>query len=204
MKNYQLESEDLTEYLEDNEYLTFTQSPVKEKAAELFSGEMLSEKELIRWAFEFVRDEIKHSWDIQNSAVTQTAAEVLLAGHGICYGKSNLLAALLRSQRIPTGYCYQKLVLFDEGSTKYCIHAMNAVYVDGRWLRIDARGNKPGIDAQLDFKTDTLAFHADEMKGERDYTIIYTKPNQQTMETLAKAVNSIEMYLHDLPENLAE
>lgn len=65
-----------------------------------------SEIEKAKTAFEFVRDEISHSWDIQSTIVTCKASEVLQYS----YAKANLLAALLRSQGIPTGFCYQRLM----------------------------------------------------------------------------------------------
>ncbi|WP_308422147.1 hypothetical protein [Pullulanibacillus camelliae] len=56
---------------------------------------------------------MSHSWDIQNSMVTATASEVIQQKHGICYAKTMLLAALLRTQSISVGFCYQRLLLFD-------------------------------------------------------------------------------------------
>ena len=91
------------------------------------------------------------SWDIQSSRVTCKASDVLYYKEGICYAKANLLAALLRSQGIPTGFCYQRLMLFDTPDKGYCIHALNAVYLASinRWIRLDARGNKPGVKAEF-------------------------------------------------------
>ncbi|MFR8010211.1 MAG: transglutaminase domain-containing protein [Clostridia bacterium] len=51
--------------------------------------------------YHFVRDQIKHSWDIQDQRVTIRASDVLREKVGICYAKSNLLAALLRANHIP-------------------------------------------------------------------------------------------------------
>ena len=68
---------------------------------------------------------------------------------GICWAKSNLFAALLRANNIPAGICYQRLTLGDTPDTGYCIHALNAVYIKSinKWIRLDARGNKNGINA---------------------------------------------------------
>jgi len=57
-----------------------------------------------------------------------------------------LLAAILRGMDIPAGICYQKLTLYDKPEDGYCIHALNSVYLKdlGKWVRIDARGNKEG------------------------------------------------------------
>ena len=101
---------------------------------------------MILIAFEYVRDEISHSWDIQSEKVTRTASEVLKYKEGMCYAKSMLLCALLRSQGIPPGFCYQKLTLGDTPETGYCIHALNVVFIStiNNWIRIDARGNTNG------------------------------------------------------------
>ena len=107
-----------------------------------------------------MRDEIKHSWDVQDKRVTKSATEALEQGVGICWAKANLLAALLRACGIPTGICYQRLTLGDVPETGFCIHALNAVYIKSldRWIRLDARGNKSGVDAQFDLEQERLAF----------------------------------------------
>ncbi len=58
--------------------------------------------------FEFVRDEVRHSWDFKENPVTCHASEVLRHRTGYCYAKTHLLAALLRANRIPAGLCYQR------------------------------------------------------------------------------------------------
>lgn len=64
---------------------------------------------------------------------------------GFCYAKSHLLAALLRANGIAAGLCYQRLSV-NGGGTPYCLHGLNAVFLkDFGWYRVDARGNKPGI-----------------------------------------------------------
>src|SRR5690606_19729690 len=59
--------------------------------------------EAARRAFELVRDEIAHSWDIRSHRVTRTASEALRHREGLCYSKSMLLTALLRALEIPAG-----------------------------------------------------------------------------------------------------
>ena len=94
---------------------------------------------LIKAIYEFVRDDIKNSWDVQDKCVTKFATEVLEQGVGICWAKANLLAALLRACGIPAGICYQRLTLGDVPETGFCIHALNAVYIKSlnRWIRLD-------------------------------------------------------------------
>ena len=89
--------------------------------------------------------------DIQSTNVTCKASDVLKERQGICYAKSHLLAALLRAQGVPTGFCYQRLLLGATAEDGHCIHGLNAVYIDTeqRWVRLDARGNKPDVRAEF-------------------------------------------------------
>ena len=80
-------------------------------------------------AYEYVRDMISHSADISADTVTCSASEVLKAGHGICFAKSHLLAAILRSKSVPAGFCYQKLILDDETAPVLIYHGLNGVYL---------------------------------------------------------------------------
>ena len=58
--------------------------------------------------------------------------------------KAYLLAAILRNLGIPTGFCYQKLILDVEEKPWLVIHGLNAIYLKSvsKWIRVDARGNK--------------------------------------------------------------
>jgi transglutaminase-like putative cysteine protease len=66
-----------------------------------------------RALFEWVRDAVPHSWDIGTDVVTCAASEVLPQRNGLCYAKSHLLAAMLRSTGIPAGFCYQGEFLYE-------------------------------------------------------------------------------------------
>ncbi|MGB8270556.1 MAG: transglutaminase-like domain-containing protein, partial [Priestia megaterium] len=158
----------------------------------------------IKKAYEFVRDEVSHSWDIQSRIITKTASETLKEKEGICYSKCNLLAALLRAEGIPAGFCYQRLILGDTIDTGYCIHALNAVYIksEDRWIRLDARGNKEGVQADFSLKKEKLAFPVNPAQGEVDYATIYTKPRKETMDVLSQHEDCLDMYLHYLPTEL--
>lgn len=80
-----------------------------------------------RACFEFVRDEIAHSFDAQSGPATRSASDVLAHRTGFCYAKSHLLAALLRANGIPAALCYQRLRLDDDGT--FCLHGLNAIYL---------------------------------------------------------------------------
>lgn len=193
----------IDEYLSTSKYINWKDTNILEKAEEFrlrFTDEILLVKEI----YEFVRDEIKHSWDIQDKRVTKSATEVLEQGVGICWAKANLLAALLRTCGIPTGICYQRLTLGDVPETGFCIHALNAVYIKSldKWIRLDARGNKTGIDAQFSLERERLAFPVRRDIGEEDYGIVYAKSSDKLMKVLEESTDALYMYLNCLPDSI--
>lgn len=197
------ESEMLNDYLLELIEVNYSNLIIEKKASELFNPTQ-TEIEKAKVAFEFVRDEISHSWDIQSTRITCNASDVLDFKEGICYAKSHLLASLLRSQGIPTGFCYQRLMLFDSPDKGYCIHALNAIFFKSlnKWVRVDARGNKKGIDAQFSIEEEKLAFLVNERLDEKDYPIIYAKPHPKTVGVLKDHTNALEMYKRYLPVSL--
>ncbi|QMV40022.1 transglutaminase-like domain-containing protein [Cohnella cholangitidis] len=198
------ESSRMQDYLFELEEVDFRHRDIQLKVQELLNGQPLTEVEYIQKAYAFVRDQISHSWDIRSKRVTRTASEVLLNKEGICYAKSNLLAALLRANHIPTGFCYQRLTLGDTPDTGYCIHALNAVYITDlkNWVRLDARGNKDGVHAEFSADTEKLAFPIREEYAEHDYSTIYAKPNSRTMDVLKKSNDCMYMCLNELPTEI--
>ncbi|MBD3317605.1 MAG: transglutaminase [Chitinivibrionales bacterium] len=197
------EYEDKSKYLSETEIIDYNHPAVQAFVAEYFDTEK-SKQEIVRQAYEFVRDEIQHSWDIQSPRVTCTASEVLEYREGICYAKANLLAALLRSRTIPTGFCYQKLTLRDTPESEYVIHALNAVYLEdlNRWIRLDARGNNESVDAHFSLDEERLAFPIRAESGEVDYPTIYANPNAMTIAVLRLSSNCLDMYSNGLPDSL--
>lgn len=156
--------------------------------------------ELVRRCFEFVRDDICHSLDAQRNPVTLRASEVLQHGTGYCYAKSHLLAALLRANGVPAGLCYQRLTISDTGQGgPYCLHGLNAVYLDDfGWYRIDARGNKPGVQADFCPPREALAFTLRDPQ-ERDLPEIWAEPLPVVVATLQRWP-TVEAVLQHLPD----
>ena len=163
-----------------------------------------SEEEVIRDDFEFVRDEVAHSWDIGSRRVTGRASEVLRHREGICYAKSHLLAALLRGRGIPAGLCYQRLTLGDTPESGYCVHALNAVWIASRqrWIRLDARGNKPGVNAQFSLSEEHLAFAVRPDCGEVDYGTNHAAPHPAITRALEAHEDCRVLYARGLPTGL--
>ncbi|MGM0878479.1 MAG: transglutaminase-like domain-containing protein [Bacillota bacterium] len=197
------ETDNLEDYLLELNEINYSHPLIKSKADYLFNPSQ-TEIEKAKVAFEFVRDEISHSWDIKGKRVTCNASDVLTYKEGICYAKSHLLASLLRSQGIPIGFCYQRLMLFDTPEKGYCIHALNAVFLKtlNKWQRLDARGNKKGINAKFSIDEEKLAFTPQERFDEMDYPVIFVKPHPKTISVLKQHTDVLEMYKHHLPESL--
>lgn len=190
------------EYLEETEYVDYSDENIKKLAAVL-KAESKGEIELIQKAYHYVRDVVKHSWDVQDTRVTVSASDVLREGVGICWAKANLLAALLRANGIPTGFSYQRLTLGDTPDTGYCIHALNTVFVAScdKWIRLDARGNKEGIQAEFSLDEEKLAFKISS-EGEMDYRDNHSFPDESLMIVLKQSTDAIDMCLHHLPDTL--
>lgn len=186
-----------SDYLAASEYIDWEHPIVLAKAKELAVG-VTDFLTIVRRTFEFVRDEIRHSWDFKQNPVTCAASEVLVYGTGYCYAKSHLLAALLRAQGHPTGLCYQRLSIDDTGPP-YCLHGLNAVFLpEHGWYRLDARGNKPGVDAQFCPPSERLAFPI-RLPDEQDLPGIYSEPMAQVVQVLRKCETVEEVY-DNLPD----
>lgn len=144
-------------YLESSDIINWAHPEVLKQAQLLSEGS--SEPAFVaKRCFEFVRDNISHSWDVEQNPVTCKASDVLRYRTGFCYAKSHLLAALLRANRIPAGLCYQRLTITKD-QPPYCLHGLNAIFLaDYGWYRVDARGNKLGVKAEFSPPIEKLAF----------------------------------------------
>lgn len=180
-------SNKIEEYLKLDNVINFDNETVAELSDTLLR-KADNELDFIKTAYEYVRDRISHSADIGEDRITCTASEVLSAGHGICFAKSHLLAALLRCKSVPAGFCYQKLILDDETAPVLIYHGLNGVYSKEykRWFRIDARGNKAGVNAQFSVETEQLAFAVRPEMGEEDSLIVYSDPDKKILEKLGR------------------
>ena len=169
-------------YLRSSDIINYQHPTVWACAKDLTQG--LSDPfQVTQRCFERVRDTIKHSVDFQLNPVTCTAVEVLEAGTGFCYAKSHLLAALLRANAIPTGLCYQRLSINEDGAP-FCLHGLNAVCLpDIGWYRMDARGNTSSIDAQFIPPQEQLAFPL-AWQGEADLPEVWPEPLPVVVESL--------------------
>ncbi len=193
---------ELYKFLRENEYINFSSPIIIEKAKELFknASDNVSKAKI---AFEFVRDEIPHSFDIKAKIITAKASDVLTHKTGICHAKANLLAALLRLEGIPAGLCFQHITLLADDSMGYCVHCYNAIFLEEKWIKVDARGNTNGKNAQFSMNEPELAYANRKEYDEYFWKGIYANPHADTMKML-EAAHSIEDILNNIPDYMNE
>jgi len=177
----------MEEFLEESFYIDYSNKDIQTLAKDLALA-CNSDVEIAKACFLYVRDEILHSGDYKKDT-TRTASEVLKYKTGWCYAKSLLLAALLRANNIPTALCYQRLSCSEYKKDIYCLHGLNAIYLkDFGWFKVDARGNKKGVDAQFIPPVEKLAFEL----GENEYDLpgLYSIP----IDAVAYALSTYKTY----------
>lgn len=190
----------IRKFLLATDMIDFHHFTIQDKAQQLFTAGMTN-IEKTRTAYHFVRDEIPHSFDCNAQVITAKASDVLIHKTGICHAKANLLAALLRSQKIPTGFCFQHITLADDDSLGYCVHAYNAVFIEEKWIKLDARGNKPGVNAQFSLSKPILAFQNRPEYDEYNWPGIFANPHRDTMLMLEKG-RSLQDIMDNIPDTL--
>lgn len=196
------EADDLSEYLVSDAIIDWQTPVVRQKALEL-TRSLSDDVAKARCLYEWVRDSISHSDDAGLDIVTCTASEVLHHGTGICFAKSHLLAALLRAVNIPAGFCYQVLRRDPPVDNEPVLHGFNALYLAtlDKWLRVDARGNTNGINAQFNLKKEQLAFAMNPLADEFIYETIFAAPVSSVVSRLKMYESRSELLL-DLPQSL--
>lgn len=105
---------------------------------------------------------------------------------------------MLRANQIPAGLCYQRLTISDD-KPPFCLHGLNAVYLDDYgWYRIDARGNKSGVDAQFCPPVEQLAFEVKSV-GEINFVEVFAEPLPIVIDALkqCKSVDALSKHLPD-------
>jgi transglutaminase-like putative cysteine protease len=193
---------DLQAYLQPSEIIDW-QHPEILTLADRLANPCQTTTEIAKACFEYVRDEIHHSWDYQMNPVTYRASDVLQHQTGYCFAKSHLLAALLRANQIPAGLCYQRLSLDDIGAP-YTLHGLNAVLLpEVGWYRMDARGNKPGVEAQFSPPQEKLAFQL-KLPQETDFIDVFAEPLPLVLQALQQSQTwqEVLLYLPDIAPEL--
>jgi len=190
----------MKKYLAESEIIDYSNQEVHGLAMNLAKG-CKTDVEIAKNCFEYVRDKIHHSGDYQDEITTYKASDVLKHKTGWCYAKSHLLAALLRANGIPTGFSYQRLSCSEYTKDVYCLHGLNNIYLkEFGWYRVDARGNKEGVNAQFNPPHEVLAFELEE--HEFDLPEILAEPLDEVVSTLKKHTCYSEM-IDNFPDVLS-
>ncbi len=188
-------------YVEDTITIDWQTPPVMERARALAEG-CADDVSKARSVYGFVRDAIAHTADAGRDELPCRASQVLEAGTGIGFSKSHLLAALMRAVGVPAGFCYQVLRRApDEGGT--LLYGFNAIYLQSldRWLALDARGNRPGLEAEFSLDEPVLAVRADPARGEWVYPLIWTRSAAVVVDLLSRNKSLAKIADH-IPEEL--
>ncbi len=187
----------MEEYLRVSQVIDW-QHPKILKLAQQIASKHETSMSIAMVCFEWVRNQIFHSYDYQMNPITCRASDVLKYQTGYCFAKSHLLAALLRANQIPAGFCYQRLSIDDKGAP-YSLHGFNAIYLSEiGWYRVDARGNKEGINAQFTPPQECLAYST-QFAEEADFQTILAEPLPIVVEAL-QAHNTWDDMLTNLPD----
>jgi transglutaminase-like putative cysteine protease len=120
------QSANLDDYLAQDELIDHGHPAIRQLAEQL-------DPEAV---FEYVRDRIAHSYDVDRWSAAYRASDVLAAGNSICHGQAHLLAALLRAKGIPAGLCYQRITV---------MHGLVAAHWPAGWVRLDPRNPSTGF-----------------------------------------------------------
>jgi transglutaminase-like putative cysteine protease len=196
------ETDSLADYLASTELVDWRTPEIDSLAHEL-TADSISDLEKASKLFEWVRDEIPHSGDARHELVTCRASDVLRHRTGLCFAKSHLLAALLRAVGVPAGFCYQRICCGSHPTDRMMAHGLNGIYLQsvGRWIRVDPRGNKPGVDAQFSVDRQQLAFPVRPNLGETLGPTVFVKPLPAIMQCFASHATVSEV-LDNLPDSL--
>ena len=86
---------------------------------------------------------------------------------------------------------------------RYCVHCYNAVLLGERWIKLDARGNTNGKNAQFSLGEPILAFPCRPQYQEYFWPGVYANPQEKTMNVLERAAN-LQDVLENLPDVVSE
>jgi ribosomal protein S18 acetylase RimI-like enzyme len=192
-------------YLQTSEIIDWQNPEILDLARRLAST-CQTTAEIAKACFEWVRDEIHHSYDYQMNPVTCRASDVLKYKTGYCFAKSHLLAALLRANQIPAGFCYQRLTIDNPPESTLIkkqipctLHGLNAIFLpEIGWYRVDPRGNRSGVDAQFVPPQEQLAFKI-QLPQEADFISILAAPLPVVLKVLEECQTWGQVLLH-LPD----
>lgn len=190
----------MDKFLDEDEYVTTYDIMVNRETSQAVLR-CKNDEEKARALFKFVRDEITHAYDINSVDIPVSASDVVKSRVGTDDSKAVLLATMLRICKIPAGFCYQYLCVGDDESLGHYMHCYNAVFLDGKWIFLDASNNKNGMPAGFAKIEPELSFKPRECYGEYNVKGIFAKPNPTSMKVLEES-DDITDVIAGLPDKL--
>lgn len=177
---------DFSDYLECNDIIDYDNLLVQHTANQLTNGlsDNISKVSVI---YEFTRDHVFHSFQIDVTSITIKASEVLDQGHGTCFAKAHLFAALMRAAGIPAGFCYQ--IRYDNNFERLVVHGFNGVYIEEleKWVRIDSCMNIDDADGSFDLIKEHTVQTINKNLGEEDDYIVYSSPSKRILKLFSNS-----------------
>lgn len=132
----------LLPFLYPNQFVNFSTSSAAVKKASLLCADCSSDIEKLKAIYNFMTSEIKYDYakaKTVKSTYLPDVDQILSSKKGICFDYSSLMAAMLRSQNIPT-----QLVIGSAGAVAEN-HAWNEVYIRGTgWITIKIKNTSTG------------------------------------------------------------
>lgn len=185
-------------FLAEDDYVDYYDIMVVREAQQA-TLKCTTDEERAKALYEFVRDDIEHAYNIDSIAIPFRASTTVKARVGTDDSKAILLAALLRYYKIPAGFCYQYLTVADDEKNGYYMHCYNAIYLNGKWIKVDACGRKNGQKTSFHTITPSLAFTPRETYGEYNVKGIYANPNMAAIRVIEQA-DDIADVMFGLPD----
>jgi transglutaminase-like putative cysteine protease len=186
-------TDDINQYLKESDIINYSSPNISELSDKLME-KSADKNEYIENVLEFFKENIPHSNDIKKELITCIASDVLKERHGICFSKSHLFAALMRCKGIPTGLCYQKIILDDETKPVLVFHGLNGIYVEElkKWVRLD-----PGYkDSTIKFpeESEKTLYKLRSQKGEMDVWTVYPDPDPSILRKLLNNATRTQLW----------
>ncbi len=200
--NLKIRSEHIEDFLCEIPPIIVFSGPKVQNTILSIEEQSTTNRERAKLAFEFARDQIGHSFDLDSELITINAEDAIDRKEGICFAKSHVLAALLRGMNIPSGFCYQRVVRKGTVESGYALHGLNALYLEEYgWFRLDPRGNKPGIDSQFSTDEEKLAYPIRKELGEIDYPDVFAAPLPAVVSAMRETKDCRSLFF-DRPDTL--
>jgi len=137
--------EDLSIYLQPNEFFDFNKKSVMNKAIEITDG-LKSQKEKAIALFYWVRDEIKYNMALFVPKVKNyfIASKTIRRREGFCVSKSILLSTLARAIGIPArihlvdliNHLVSQKVIDFMGTNVMYVHGYSEFYLNEKWVKL--------------------------------------------------------------------